>query len=55
MYHVISTILFWGYWAIAAATAGLFVREILRGKDWKLQATAALAVIPFLLRVILIK
>ena len=55
MYHVISQILFWLYWAIAAATGWLILRELLRSADWKFQATAALALIPFLLRVFLLK
>jgi len=55
MYHLISQILFWLYWAIALATGLLLIREVLRDKDWRLQATAALALIPFLLRVFLIK
>ncbi len=55
MYFIISQILFWCYWAIAAVTAVLLVREIWRGGNWKTQATAALAVVPFILRVLLIK
>ena len=55
MYHLISIILFWCYWLIALATGGLLVRELLRGKDWKVQVTAAIGVIPFVLRVFLVK
>jgi hypothetical protein len=55
MYHFLSTALFWSYYLIALATGALLVREIVRNRDWKLQATAALAVIPFVLRVLLIK
>jgi len=55
MYHILSILLFWSYWLIALATGGLLVRELLRGKDWRLQVTAALAIIPFVLRVLLIK
>lgn len=55
MYHYLSLALFWCYWAIAAVTAGLLVREIWRGGNWKTQATAALAVLPFILRVLLLK
>jgi hypothetical protein len=55
MYHLISNILFWSYWAIAAATGGLLVRELLRGGDWKTQITLGMALIPFILRVLLIK
>ena len=55
MYHFISQALFWLYWAVATATAVLIVREAVRDSDWRAQATAALAVIPFLLRVFLIK
>jgi hypothetical protein len=55
MYFIISQILFWSYWLIALISGGLLVHAILKGKDWKLQASAALAVIPFILRVMLIK
>ncbi|MBU0507857.1 hypothetical protein KKH27_03330 [bacterium] len=55
MYHTISIALFWFYWAIAAATGWLILHELLRGTDWKYQATAALALVPFLLRVFLLK
>ncbi len=55
MYYLLSQILFWCYWAIALATGGLLVRELLRGKDWRLQVTAAIAIIPFVLRVLLVK
>jgi hypothetical protein len=55
MYHLLSIILFWSYWLIAVATGLLLVREIVRGNDWKTQATAALAVLPFIMRALLIK
>ncbi|HEY3294787.1 MAG TPA: hypothetical protein VGL38_05080 [bacterium] len=55
MYHILSIVLFWCYWLIALATGVLLVRELLRGKDWRVQVTAALALIPFVLRVLLIK
>lgn len=55
MYHLLSQVLFYLYWTIAAVTGALLVREILRDSDWKTQATAALAVIPFLLRACLLK
>jgi hypothetical protein len=55
MYHLLTQILFWFYWAIALIVAALFVREIVRGSDWKTQATAALALMPFLLRALLVK
>lgn len=55
MYHLISQILFWLYWLIAAAAGWLILRELLRSADWKTQAIAALALIPFLLRVFLLK
>jgi len=55
MYYLLSNLLFWCYWLIALATGALLVRELLRGKDWRIQATAAIAVIPFLLRVFLVK
>jgi short subunit fatty acids transporter len=55
VYHLLSQILFYLYWVIALVTGALLVREILREADWKTQATAALAVIPFLLRAFLLK
>lgn len=55
MYYHLSQILFCLYWAIALGIGGLLVRELLRGKDWRVQVTAALAIIPFVLRVLLIK
>jgi hypothetical protein len=55
MYHLLSQILFHLYWATAAITGALLVREALRDADWKTQATVALAVIPFLLRACLLK
>jgi len=55
MYHLLTQILFHLYWAVALVTAALLVREALRGRDWTVQATAALAVIPFLLRALLLK
>lgn len=55
MYSILTQILFWLYWAIAVATGALLIREAVRNHDWRLQAAAALAVIPFLLRVFLIK
>jgi predicted branched-subunit amino acid permease len=55
MYHLLSQVLFYLYWTIAAVTGALLVREILREADWKTQATAVLAVIPFLLRAFLLK
>jgi hypothetical protein len=55
MYHLLSIILFWCYWTIALATLIALAREILRGGDWKSQATAAIAILPFVMRVLLIK
>jgi short subunit fatty acids transporter len=55
MHYTISQILFWLYWGIALMTAVLLVREALKSSDWRTQAGAALAVIPFLLRVFLVK
>ncbi|MFZ5432570.1 MAG: hypothetical protein ACOZB3_02240 [Calditrichota bacterium] len=52
---MISQILFWFYWAIVAVSAWLVFRELLRGTDWRYQATAALALIPFILRMFLLK
>jgi hypothetical protein len=55
MYHLLSQLLFYLYWAITVVTGTLLVREAVREADWKTQATAALAVIPFLLRALLLK
>jgi predicted branched-subunit amino acid permease len=55
MYHLLTQILFHLYWIIAAATGALLIREAVRERHWSLQATAALAVIPFLLRALLLK
>ena len=55
MYYLLTQILFWLYWAIALVTGYLLVREIIRGGDWKTQATAVLAFMPFLLRALLVK
>jgi uncharacterized membrane protein len=46
---------FWGSWAIVLIGAGLILHELFKSKDWKLQATAAITLIPFLLRIFLIK
>jgi len=55
MYHFLCQTLFHLYWVIAVVTGALLVREAVRDADWKTQATAALAVIPFLLRAFLLK
>ena len=55
MYHLLTQILFYLYWGIALVTGALLVREAVRERDWRVQATAALAVIPFLLRAMLLK
>lgn len=55
MYHILSELLFWCYWLIALASASLIVRELFREVRWRGQLTAALAIIPFILRILLIK
>jgi hypothetical protein len=55
MYHLLSQILFYLYWAIALVTGLLLVRDAVRENDWRTQASAALALIPFLLRAVLLK
>jgi hypothetical protein len=55
MYALITHLLFYLYWAIALATVGLLLRALFQSRDWKVQASAALALIPFLLRVLFIK
>lgn len=55
MYFIISELLFWCYWLIAAVSVVLIVRELFRDANWRGQLTAALAIIPFVLRLLLIK
>jgi hypothetical protein len=43
------------YQALLAFMVVLLLHSLFREKGWKMQATAALALIPFLLRLLLIK
>jgi hypothetical protein len=47
--------LFWLYWILTAVLVLLTVREIFHVRDWRTQLSAALVLIPFLLRVFLLK
>lgn len=47
--------LFWPYYGIVVVAALVLSRAILRDTNWKTQASAALALIPLLLRILLIK
>jgi hypothetical protein len=47
--------LFWPYYGIVLIAALFVARIALRDVSWKVQASAALALIPLLLRALLIK
>ncbi len=48
--------MFWIYWLLALGCALLILRELMdHDRKWREQWTAALVLIPFLLRVFLIK
>ncbi len=47
--------LFWIYWALVLGLAVLIVRTLLVSRDWRLQGTAALVLVPLVLRILLIK
>ena len=55
MYFVLTQVLFWLYWVIAAIAAMLILREMLRSSGWIMKVTAALTLIPLILRVLLVK
>jgi hypothetical protein len=55
MHHLFLTALFWVYWFITVFCAALFLRALFRETDWKMQTTIALALIPLLLRALLLK
>ena len=48
-------ILFWLYWLITAAMGGLLLATLLRERDRGVQATAAILLVPVILRLLLIK
>jgi hypothetical protein len=47
--------LFWLYWILTATLVFLTARELFHVRDWRLQLSAALVLVPFLLRVFLLK
>lgn len=47
--------LFWIYWLIAAIVLLLSARELLAANDWRKQLSAAIVLIPLILRVFLLK
>lgn len=47
--------LFWFYWALVLGLAVLVVRSLLVTRDWRLQGTAALVLVPLVLRILLVK
>lgn len=47
--------LFWTYWLIAALVLALTVRELYKSSDWRLQLSAAVVIVPLVLRVFLLK
>jgi hypothetical protein len=55
MYFLLTQILFWLYWLIVLTAVALIVREMFRTSSLVLQITAGLALIPLILRVLLIK
>jgi hypothetical protein len=55
MYHVLTQVLFWLYWLITLMGVGLIVRELFRTSRWTAQVTTVLALIPLLLRILLLK
>lgn len=52
LYH---TILFWIYWLIAVAMGATLMAVLLRERDRGIQATAAMLLVPVMLRILLIK
>ncbi|MCB9357963.1 MAG: hypothetical protein H6508_07170 [Calditrichaeota bacterium] len=47
--------LFWTYWLLAALIGALAVRELYAEGDWRRKLSAAIVLIPILLRVLLLK
>lgn len=47
--------LFWIYWILTAVLVLLTARELFNVRDWRVQLSAALVLVPFLLRVFLLK
>ncbi len=47
--------LFWIYWAVALCVTILVAWELLERSGWRERLTAALVLVPFLLRALLIK
>jgi hypothetical protein len=55
MYYAISQILFWLYWLIVLLAGILLVREIMRSTDLKVKISAGIALIPLVVRILLVK
>jgi len=49
------TILFWIYWLIAASMGSILFAVLLRERDRGVQATAAMLLVPVVLRLLIIK
>ncbi len=47
--------LFWAYWLIALSVGILALRELFREADWRRQLSAAVVLIPIIMRVFLFK
>jgi hypothetical protein len=47
--------LFYAYWLLTVLIAALIVRALLRERDWRVQVSAALALIPLALRIFWVK
>ena len=52
IYH---TILFWIYWLITLGMGGVLAAVLIRERDKGVQATAAMLLVPVILRLLLIK
>lgn len=47
--------LFWTYWLMTVVVLGLVGMQLWRERDWRMQLSAALVLIPLVMRVFLIK
>lgn len=47
--------MFWIYWFILVMLSGLIIRIIILEQDWKKKIAAAMILLPFILRILLVK